>query len=150
MRNLLLLLMCTGILLACGSKSKLPSGVLPAEQMEAVMWDMLRTDQFLTDYVFLKDSSLNKDEVTIGYYKRIFRNHGITRDDFKKSFNYYETHPGLLKAVMDSIAKRPELKPEELYKPKVADSVMQRQNDSIAKQIDTAKVPQKPRLLNKQ
>lgn len=150
MRRLLLLMVFSGLLLACGSKNKLPAGVLPAEKMEDVMWDVLRTDQFLTDFVFIKDSSLNKDAVSIGYYQRIFREHAITREEFQKSFEYYQKHPSLLKAVMDSIATRPELKPEELYKPILADSAMKRKNDSaISASGDTvSKVVPKIRLAN--
>ncbi|MBL0334756.1 MAG: DUF4296 domain-containing protein [Chitinophagaceae bacterium] len=99
--------------------------------MEDVMWDVMRTDQFLTDFVFIKDSSLNKDAVSMGYYQRIFREHAITREEFQTSFKYYQKHPALLKAVMDSISTRPELKPEEIYKPVLADTAMQHKNDTV-------------------
>lgn len=131
MRRLLLLMFFSGLLIACGRKNKLPAGVLPAEKMEDVMWDVLRTDQFLTDFVFIKDSSLNKDAVSMGYYQRIFREHAITREEFQTSFKYYQKHPALLKAVMDSISTRPELKPEEIYKPVLADTAMQHKNDTV-------------------
>ncbi|MBL0152950.1 MAG: DUF4296 domain-containing protein [Chitinophagaceae bacterium] len=131
MRRLLLLMFFSGLLIACGRKNKLPAGVLPAEKMEDVMWDVMRTDQFLTDFVFIKDSSLNKDAVSMGYYQRIFREHAITREEFQTSFKYYQKHPALLKAVMDSISTRPELKPEEIYKPVLADTAMQHKNDTV-------------------
>ena len=150
MRRLLLLMFFSGLLIACGRKNKLPAGVLPAEKMEDVMWDVMRTDQFLTDFVFIKDSSLNKDAVSMGYYQRIFREHAITREEFQTSFKYYQKHPALLKTVMDSIATRPELKPEELYKPILADTAMQRKNDSaISPSGDTVpKLVPKIRLAN--
>ena len=131
MRRLLLMMFFSGLLIACGRKNKLPAGVLPAEKMEDVMWDVMRTDQFLTDFVFIKDSSLNKDAVSMGYYQRIFREHAITREEFQTSFKYYQKHPALLKAVMDSISTRPELKPEEIYKPVLADTAMQHKNDTV-------------------
>ena len=60
--------MRTGLLIAvvlffaagCKNKNGIPNSVLPQKKMQAILWDMMRADQFLADYILNKDSSLNK------------------------------------------------------------------------------------------
>ena len=142
--------MAAVLFFSCGGKDKLPSNVLPTDKMREVLWDVMRTDQFLTDYVFTRDSSLNKDQTSIDYYRRIFASHGITREQFSTSFAYYKKHPEYLKTVMDSIASRPELEPAELYKPKLADSIVKRQAESSILKHDSGIKKIIPRKLQLQ
>jgi Domain of unknown function (DUF4296) len=97
----LLLLVITG----CAGKDKIPGNVLPPAKMQAVLWDMMRADQFLADYVFSRDTSKNKEKESITLYTRIFTIHQVTRQQFSESFAYYRTHPGQLQPLMDSISK---------------------------------------------
>ncbi|TXJ22543.1 MAG: DUF4296 domain-containing protein [Chitinophagaceae bacterium] len=99
-----LLLLLTGIM-ACSDKNKLPKDVLPQPKMQAVMWDMIRAGDFLNNYVFYRDTSVDKIAETQKWNEKIFRIHKITRDQFDKSYAYYRQHPQLMKAVMDSISK---------------------------------------------
>jgi hypothetical protein len=82
-----------------------PSGILSPKEMQAVMWDMLRADQFLTSFVFNKDSTLNKTTESIKYYQQVFSIHQISEEEFQKSFSYYKAHPSLFKIIMDSLSK---------------------------------------------
>ena len=40
----------------CKNKNAVPGNILPQSKMQAVIWDMMRADQFLTDYVLNKDT----------------------------------------------------------------------------------------------
>ena len=60
--------------------------ILPQKKMQAVLWDMMRADQFLTDYVLNKDSSLNKITESLKYYQQIFAIHKITGRISEKFF----------------------------------------------------------------
>jgi hypothetical protein len=143
--KIFLLIGFTLLMISCGNGDKIPSNILASDKMENVLWDLMRTDQFLNDYVFIRDSSLKKDSVSIVYYKRIFSEQGITREQFKESFSYYKAHPGYLKTVMDSIVSRPELSPGELYKPLPRDST---HSDSIKKTtLDTVHFVPGPRKM---
>ncbi|MGN6294803.1 MAG: DUF4296 domain-containing protein [Chitinophagaceae bacterium] len=99
-----LLLLLAGIM-ACSDKNKLPKDVLPHPKMQAVMWDMIRAGDFLNNYVFYRDTSVDKIAETQKWNEKIFQIHHITREQFDKSYAYYRQHPQLMKAVMDSISK---------------------------------------------
>lgn len=93
------------LLVACGKKNRIPSGVLPQKKMQVVMRDMMRADHFLTDYVFNKDSTINKKTESLKYYQQVFAIHDISREQFQKSYSFYAGRPALFKAIMDSISK---------------------------------------------
>ncbi|MFI5133670.1 MAG: DUF4296 domain-containing protein [Chitinophagales bacterium] len=93
-------------LFACSGKNKIPRAVLPKQEMRAVLWDMLRADEFLAAYVLPKDSSLNKKKKSTELYEQVFRIHHINRDEFKKSFSFYQSHPSLMKDILDSLSAK--------------------------------------------
>lgn len=93
-------------LLSCGSKSGTPKGILSEKKMRDVLWDVMRADQFLTDFVFSKDTTLDKRKETIRLYRRIFSSHKISEENFRQSFAWYRDHPQRLKKVLDSIANK--------------------------------------------
>lgn len=99
-----LLLLLAGIT-ACSDKNKLPKDVLPQPKMKAVMWDMIRAGDFLNNNVFYRDTGVDKIAESQKWNEKIFQIHHITREQFNKSYDYYQRHPQLMKAVMDSISK---------------------------------------------
>ena len=94
------------LLAGCKSRNKIPKNILPELKMQMVLWDMIRADKFLTDFVFIKDTSLNRDTARINLYQQVFRIHHISEEKFQKSFDFYKAHPPLLKAILDSLDKR--------------------------------------------
>ena len=106
MRGLIYFAICF-LVLAC-SKGARPKSVLPQEKMKVVMWDMMRADQFLTDYVFSRDSSIDRYMESSKWYGQILSLHHISQDEFKKSFTWYSEHPAQMKILMDSIAAIPD------------------------------------------
>jgi Domain of unknown function (DUF4296) len=107
MRNWLLTGMLVMLLTGCKSRNTVPRGVLPPDKMEAVMWDMMRADQFLVDYVFNRDTAKNNKTETLKLYQQVFAIHKIDKETFQQSFAYYQAHPDLLRSIMDSIALQP-------------------------------------------
>jgi len=105
MRFLLLIICCIFILTGCKNKDKASAGIIPQKKMQAIVWDMMRADQFLADFVFNKDSSLDKTSESMKLYNKIFDIHHITKDQFRESFSYYKTHPDLFKLLMDSLSQ---------------------------------------------
>jgi hypothetical protein len=107
MRPLLPLFALTLLIIAgCKDSGKVPGNILPQPKMQAVMWDMMRADQFLSDYVLNKDSSKNKEQESIKLYSRIFAFHKISKEEFEKSFTYYRSNPLQLQMLMDSLSKQ--------------------------------------------
>ena len=62
MRNGLLIVFVSLFLADCKSGNKVPGNILPQAKMQAVMWDMIRADQFLNDFVL--NSNPNADRKT--------------------------------------------------------------------------------------
>ena len=90
---------------ACKKKEKIPSYILPQEKMKVVVWDLMRVDQFLGDFVFPYDTALNKDSQSIRYYQQVLAIHNLSKEEFNRSWTYYNEHPGFMQAIMDSIGK---------------------------------------------
>jgi hypothetical protein len=90
-------------LVSCGTKKKLPSGVMEPDKMKVVFWDMVRADQFLSAYVFAKDSTADKRRLSDSLYAVVFRIHHISPETFSKSFDYYRRNPEAMKALVDSV-----------------------------------------------
>lgn len=111
MRPPLLLLCFLFLIAACGSKNKVPGNVLPPKKMEAILWDMMRADQLLADYVLNKDTAKDKDKESIKMYEQIFGFHKISKEEFERSFSYYRSNPERLKVIMDSIQNRKSVAP---------------------------------------
>lgn len=85
---------------------------MPAPRMTEVLFDVMRADQFLVNFVFIRDTSLNKRNESIRLYRDIFRSHHTTREEFQQSMNYYLAHPRQFRSILDSIsAKSPEPPP---------------------------------------
>lgn len=126
----------------CKNKKAIPDNILPQDKMQAVIWDMMRADQFLTDYVLNKDTALKKQTESIKLYQQILAINKVSKEEFERSFYYYKTHPLLLKVIMDSIANTaPEV---------VTDTSKNTlQKDSLKKTIDSIPVKDTVRILKK-
>jgi hypothetical protein len=93
---------CLLIFTSCGNKDKAPSGILKPDKMQAVLWDIIKAEA-LTGEILKKDSTKNATEEDLMLQKKVFAIHQVTRENFYKSLDYYKTHPGQLKEMMDSM-----------------------------------------------
>ncbi len=126
----------------CKNKKAVPGNILPQAKMQAVVWDMMRADQFLTDYVLNKDTALKKQTESIKLYQQILAINKVSKEEFERSFNYYKSHPLLLKVIMDSIANT--------VTEALADTSKQTlQKDSLKKTVDSIPVKDTARILKK-
>jgi len=124
MRSLLPAIAGLLILASCSKKNKLPAGIMSKEKMEAVMWDMMQADVFLSDFVLSKDTSLKKFEEHTKLYERVFQIHQTNKEQFSRSFTYYRSHPTIMKEVLDSLnTKQIEEIQEQVAPLKVDDSL---------------------------
>ena len=91
------------LLFSCARKEN--KNVLPENKLREVMWDLIRADQYVADYL-MRDSTRNKKDESMKLYEEIFHLHKISRDQFKRSLAYYSSQPDLLRPIIDSLAKR--------------------------------------------
>ena len=118
--------------LSCSSNQHRDRSILSEKQMTDIMWDMLRADMYVQDYV-LKDSTKKKDEESTKLYDEIFHIHGVTASQFKKSLNYYQSDPSYFKPILDSL----NTKQKEMNRPVISphvDSLRKKPHVEIDKQ----------------
>ena len=108
----------------CADKQSVPSGILPFNKMQTVMWDMIQADQYAVLAVAkdsaAKDSAahINAKAETLKLYEEVFRLHDVSREEFHKSYRYYLNHPELNQRLFDSlISQGSQLRTESYSRP---------------------------------
>jgi hypothetical protein len=86
---------------ACSSRP-VPEGVLAPDQMRPIVYDLIRSDELVNNFL-LRDTSLEADEQHIKMYEQVFKIHKTSRDEFYKSLRYYQAHPDVNKLLLDSL-----------------------------------------------
>ena len=94
------------LVVGCSDKDKVPSGIIPREKMEKILWDMVQADQYVAIYLLKDSTRINVKMETLKLYQEVFRIHQVSREDFRKSFSYYQDHPELTRNVFDSLLAR--------------------------------------------
>jgi hypothetical protein len=91
----------SSLLLACSSS--IPRDVLPPDKMKQIVFDLVRADQFVDNYV-IKDTSAKIKDRRITLYEQVFAIHKTNRKEFYKSYQYYQQHPDKNKILFDSLS----------------------------------------------
>ncbi len=87
---------------ACIRDNKVPKDVIPQNQMRKIMWDLMRADAYVSDFV-MKDSTRDKKTESAKLYEKIFDIHATSQEAFKKSLVFYQNRPDLFKVISDSL-----------------------------------------------
>lgn len=87
---------------SCRDKNSIPDGILNQSKMEAILWDVVRADEMVT-YSVLKDSLIKIPVRSAELYNKIFKLHGVKKEVFDKSMQFYQLRPDLLQPVLDSL-----------------------------------------------
>ena len=91
------------LLLVASCKQKfppVPSDVIPVKKMENILIDMHISDA-VAEVKTLGD--INEKRLSQQYYVQIFKNYGVTKEEFLKSYLFYENNPILLNQIYDDI-----------------------------------------------
>jgi len=103
MRRYGLMVVLAAVLLSCGDGR--PKGLLKADKMEKVLWDVIRANTYVTQYLS-RDTSRSIAGEQIKYQQKVFAFHKISKEDFYTSYDYYLSHPGAMGVVLDSIISK--------------------------------------------
>lgn len=98
----ILLLMITALLF-CSCGNKLPEGVIQPAIMKNMMWDMMVAEQ-VQKMDTSKESRQHIKDSTTAAFNKILSIYNISEERYKKSLQYYETHPDELKNIFDSLS----------------------------------------------
>jgi hypothetical protein len=100
MRQLIFVLLLG--LVACSDKHTLPKDVIVPVSMQKIVWDMLQADEVALQNK-LKDTTIVLKNESFKLYDKVFAIHKVSRDQFYKSYEYYQKHPHLYKALMEGV-----------------------------------------------
>jgi len=89
-------------IVGCKNDDEIPQGIISQNEMHKLMWDLMRADAYVTDFI-MKDSSRNQKNESAVLYEKIFTIHSTTQETFKKSLAFYQTRPDLMKPISDSL-----------------------------------------------
>jgi len=102
MRNLLFIAI---FLAACSGSTAIPKEILPPDKMGSVLYDVVQADE-MVDYLKGKESTFQHFEKRTALYDTVLTIHGITKTAFKRSMDFYESRPDLLKEMLDNLQRK--------------------------------------------
>lgn len=89
------------IFAAC-SQHPVPKGILAPDEMKKVVYDILKADEYVNNFI-MKDTSVNIKMKRSIIYEQVFTLHNTNRKEFYTSYKYYQQHPDIQKALFDSL-----------------------------------------------
>jgi hypothetical protein len=103
---------------SCSDKNSVPAGVMPHGKMEAVMWDVIQSEQYSAAYLAKDSAHLNLKMENLRLYDEVFRLHQVSREEFRRSYQYYMGRADLAQVLFDSLlAKGNRLRTESYNRP---------------------------------
>lgn len=103
MKSWLLVITSFFIFLACSNR-RVPKNVLEPERMQAIIWDMIQAGEFLNGFVLFRDTLTNSVLESQRWYQKIYELHETNREEFMRSYKYYQAHPNQMRILFDSLA----------------------------------------------
>jgi hypothetical protein len=129
---LLVLVMIAG----CTNHKKVPPDIIPQPEMEKILWDMIQADRFANSFVLKERDTASKMEVAKEYAK-VFSIHGISQEEFVRSYKFYLGRPDLTKTMFDSISARADRRKGDVYKFPVKKDSLHVNRDSLLLKKDS-------------
>lgn len=99
-----LLLLLSFFVLSCSGNS-IPKDVFAPQKMTAVLYDIVLADEWV-DFTRMHDSTYMNFSKRAAVYDSVFQLHEINKEQYRKSMAYYQSHPDLLKEVLDSVKSK--------------------------------------------
>ena len=112
-RTSFFILLC--FLFACNNPNKIPEDIIGISKMKFIVWDLVNAGEY-AQLQNSNDSLPTLTKETTKKFQQVFAIYGITKDQFYKSYSYYEQHPDKNKILMDSVSNYAARKRTESYK----------------------------------
>lgn len=97
-----LFFICLVLFVACSNKNSIPKDIIEPKSMQTIVWDMLQADEVAFQNK-LKDTTILLKAESFRLYDQVFAIHRTSRDQFYKSYIYYQRHPHLYKTLMEGV-----------------------------------------------
>lgn len=114
---LFLCLLIISCCFACTPKDKrIPKDILPVDSMKIIVWHLMEAGEY-SAYLKEKDSTMKTFNTT--YFAEVLKLHHLDKNDFVKSFNFYQNNPYYNDILFDSVNAYATRQRVELYKRKM-------------------------------
>jgi hypothetical protein len=111
---------------ACRDPAKIPSDIIQVPLMKGILEDMLEASAYVNTQVKVDSAGQRQKQMKV-LYQQILMLHHISRQQFMKSYHYYESHPDQMQTLYNSMST------DVIALRHVTDSTMMAQMDSIRK-----------------
>jgi hypothetical protein len=111
-KGLVFVLMMTACVACSSGDKKIPKDVLPVDKMKVIIWDLTQAGSYA---VILEEKDTSRHLNTM-YMAEVLKMHHITKKDFFKSFNFYQSDPSLNKILFDSVSAYAQRQRGVIYK----------------------------------
>ncbi|MFT4153041.1 DUF4296 domain-containing protein [Parafilimonas sp.] len=102
-------------LAACGTEDKkISDKIMPVDKMKVIVWELMQAGSYAT--IKKEKDTSSATQLNTAYMAQVLQMHKINKDDFFKSFDYYQTHPALNKILFDSINAYSQRRRADLYR----------------------------------
>ena len=114
MKKCLLIVMLFCVFVSCSSEdTKIPKDILPLNKMKLIVWDMTQAGEYA---LYLQAKDTTKKKSTTIYLTEVLKLYKINKEDFFKSFKYYQSHPILNQQLFDSVSAYAQRQRAVMYK----------------------------------
>lgn len=114
MKNLFFVFMVLSAFANCTPKDKIiPPDILPVNTMKIIVWHLTLAGDYATS-LKEKDSSIKK--LNTAYFSEVLKLHHIAKNNFIKSFNFYQNNLYFNQILFDSVNAYASRQRNEIYK----------------------------------
>jgi len=113
----LLLLFFVPVFFSCTQANKVPGDIIEPVRMQELMWDLFRSDAFITSFAGKGDSTFKQLKESVLLYRQVFEIHKTNKAEFQKSLTWYQQHPVAMKRIADTLQGRQSKIMQERSKP---------------------------------
>jgi hypothetical protein len=114
MKKGLVFVLIVNVFIACTSgDKKIPKDVLPVDKMKLIIWDLTQAGAYAN---YLKEKDTSTKRLNTMYMAEVLKMHHISKEDFFKSFKFYQSDPSLNKILFDSVSAYAQRQRAEIYK----------------------------------
>lgn len=89
----------------CFTKNNLPKGILSQDKMQAVLWDVIKANEY-ADKILSKDSTKNAAVENARMQLQIFELHKTSKEEFYRSNDYYQKNVELMLPLVVSLTTK--------------------------------------------
>lgn len=102
------------LVFSCSRSRKVPSDIIDKDRMGSILFDIGMAEGHLETYYF-KDSTYDRDSMLRIELEKVLAIHRVTQSEFRRSYDFYKSHPAIFKVMTDSLQARAQRSQDKMY-----------------------------------